>query len=83
MPIQCARHGKGEVNHIEGLAKCSTQRYVGAGGKVLNVTDCKDFLETMFAEKPNPKFFLKLIDVDDLADSWAEVKLKKYLTIEG
>ena len=46
-------------------------------GKVLNATDCKDFLGAMFAEKPNSKFFLKLIDVDDSAGSWAESRLKK------
>ena len=28
-------------------------------------------------------FFLKLIDVDDLADSQAEARLKKYMTIAG
>ena len=49
-------HGKGEVDHVGGLAKCSTCWYVGAGDKVLNVTDCKDFLGSKFAEKPNPKF---------------------------
>ena len=37
----------------------------------------------LFAEKPNPTFFLKLIDVDDLVDSLAEARLKKYLMIEG
>ena len=34
-------------------------------------------LGTKFAEKPSPKFFLELIVVDDLADSWAEARLKK------
>ena len=56
---------------------------MGTGGKVLNATDCKDFLGTIIAEKLNPKFFFKLTDVDNLADSWAEARLKKYLTIEG
>ena len=54
-----------------------------AGIKVLNATDCKDILETKFAEKPDPKFLLKLIDVDDLADSLEEARLKKYLTMQG
>ena len=76
-------NGKGEENHVEELVKCSTRRSVGTGGKVLNATDCKDFLGTIIAEKLNPKFFFKVIDVDDLADSWAEAMLKKYLTIEG
>ena len=56
---------------------------MGTGGKVLNATDCKDFRGTNFAEKTNPKSFLKLIDIDELADSWAEARLKKYPTIEG
>ena len=65
------------------MAKCSIRRYVGTGGKVLNATDCKDFPGSMFAERPSPKFFLKLIDVDHPADSRAEARLKKYLTIQG
>ena len=77
-----SRHGKGEVDHVWGLAKCFAHRYVGTGGKVLNITDCKDFLGTKFAQKPNPKFFLKLIDIDDVANSRAEARLKKYLETE-
>ena len=42
----------------------------------------KIFLELSLLRK-YPKFFLKLIDVDDLVDSRAEAKLKKYQTIEG
>lgn len=41
---------------------------MGTGRKVLNVSYCKNFLGTNFAEKTNPKFFLHLIDLDDLAD---------------
>ena len=62
--------------NVGGLAKCSIRRYVGTGSKVLNATDCKDFLGTKFAEKTNPNFFLKLIDVDDLAGSQAEARSK-------
>ena len=51
--LSVTEHGKREVNHIGGLAKCFTCCYMGAGG---NATDCKDFLGIMFAEKPNPKF---------------------------
>ena len=68
------RHGKGKVDHAGGLAKCCTRWYVGTGVWVLG---------TKFAEKPNPKLILKVIDVDDMADSRAEARLKKYLTIEG
>ena len=63
--FSAAGHGKGEVDHVGRLVKCSIRRYVLTGGKVLNVTDCKDFLGAKFAEKINPKLFLKLIDVDD------------------
>ena len=78
-----AGHGKVEVDNVGGLAKCSICRYVGTGIKIINATDCKYFLRTKFAKKTNSKLFLKLIDVDYLADSRAEVRLKKHLTIDG
>ena len=78
-----AGHDKREVDHVGGLAKCSIRRYVGTGGKVLNATDCKEVLETKFGEKTNPNFFIKLIDVDDLEDSRADARLKKFPTIES
>ena len=56
---------------------------MGTGGKVLNAADYKDFLGLKIAEKTHPRFFLKLIDVDDLADSRAEARLEKYPMIEG
>ena len=78
-----ARHGKWEVDHASGLEKCFAHCYVGTGDEGLNATDGKDFLGTKFPEKQNPVFFLKLIDVDDLADSRADARLKKTLMIEG
>ena len=78
-----AGHGKGEVDHVGGLAKCALRRYVGTGGTLLNATHCKNFLETKFSDKTNPKFFCKQIDIDDLANSRADARLKKYPTIEG
>ena len=56
---------------------------VGTGGKVLNATDCKDFLATKFAKKTNAKVFLKQMGINDLADSQVDARLKKYQTIEG
>ena len=78
-----AGYGKQEVDHTGGLAKFSIRWYMGTESKVLTATDCKDFLGTMFAEKTNPIVILKVINVDDLADSWAEPRLKKYLAIES
>ena len=71
-------HGEGEIDHAGG---CQNVLYVDMWeqrGKLLNATDCKDFPGTKFAEKTNPKFLLKQIDVDGLADSTAESRLKKY-----
>ena len=75
-----AGHGKGEVDHVGGLAKCALRRYVGTGGTLLNATHCKNFLETKFSNKTNPKFFRKQIDIDDLANSRADIQLLKVQT---
>ena len=46
IPIICvfsiAGHGKGEVDHVGGLAKCAIRWYVGTGGKIFNATDWTD-----------------------------------------
>ena len=50
---------------------------------MFNATDCKNFLDIKFGDKENPKFVVRQIHVEDLADLRAETRLKKYLTIDG
>lgn len=78
-----AGHGKGEVDHVGGLAKCSIRRFVGTGGKVFNAKDCKDYLISKFGDKSNPSIFVKELQQDELSNLRAEARLKQYPTIDG
>ena len=78
-----AGHGKGEVDHVGGLAKCSVRRYAGTGGLVLNANDCVAFLEDKFGMKSNPTFHLKEIDTEELKVRRELARQKKYPTING
>ena len=78
-----ACHGKGEVDHVGGLAKVAIRRFIGAGGMVLDADDCLAFLTKKFEEKTNPKFYCRKISVSSLNEARTEARLKKYPTIEG
>ena len=78
-----AGHGKGEVDHVGGLAKCAVRRYVGTGKDVLNAGDCVTFLDGKFGCKTNPTFHIKEINVDELNERRAETRQKKYPTVSG
>ena len=75
-----AGHGKGEVDHVGGLAKVAIRRHVGTGGVVLNVDDCIDVLKEKFGDKSNPKFCFKKITEESLRDAR---KSKLFPTVPG
>ena len=76
-------HGKGEVDHIGGLAQVAIRRYIGTGGVVLDTGDCVDFLENKFGQKTNPKFYIKEINADSLNSARHEARYLKFSTIDG
>jgi len=78
-----AGHGKGEVDHVGGLAKCAIRRFVGTGGKVSTAADCVSFLNQIFADKVCPNFVVKEIEKDKLEELRSEARLKNYPTING
>lgn len=78
-----AGHGKGEVDHVGGLAKCALRRHVGTGGKISTASDCISFLQKKFSEKQCPNFVIKEIKVEKLEEMRAEARLKSYPTISG
>ena len=77
-----AGHGKGEVDHVGGLAKCAILCYVGTGGQVFKAGDCKEFLLNKFGKKTNPIFFIEELQTDEVAERRVEARQKKYPTIE-
>ena len=78
-----AGHGKGEVDHVGGLAKIAIRRYIGTGGIILDAADCINFLENKFQDKTNPKFHFREICTTSLLSTRADAHTKTYRTIEG
>ena len=78
-----AGHGKGEVDHVGGLAKCAIRRYVGARGQVLNANDALNYLQHKFGDKSCPQYVIKEITIEELENARAAARLKTYPTIYG
>ena len=78
-----AGHGKGEVDHVGGVAKVAIRRFIGTGGTILNATDCLKFLAKKFEQKTNPKFYVKEVSITSLDEARAEARVKTFPTIEG
>ena len=61
-------HGKSQVDSAGRLAKCSLCGFVGLGGKVFNVMDCKSYLIPKFGDKTNPAMLVKELKIEEFPD---------------
>lgn len=86
-PIICvfsvAGHGKGEVDHVGGLAKCAIRRYIGTRGKINNANDCCKFLQSKFGSKSDPSFHIYEMKQQSLDEAREESQWKDFPTIHG
>ena len=73
-----AAHGKGEVDHVGGLAKVAIRRQIAEGDFFANAEDMVDFLTTKYESKTHPKYFVKEIDTKVLAEERDNCRLKIY-----
>ena len=71
-----AGHGKGEVDHVGGIAKISIRREIVTEGFMSDAGEMVDFLKEKFGQKTNPKYVIKEIDENILEMARAENKLK-------
>ena len=78
-----AGHGKGEVDHVGGIAKVKVRREVAAGKKLQFADQMVEHLSKMFEEKTDPSYKFKEIAVDHLEELRSEQRLKVYSTITG
>ena len=61
-----AGHGKGEVDHVGGLAKVVIRREVAAGQQLSNAEGMINCLEGKFGESESPIYVFKEIKTEDL-----------------
>ena len=77
-------HGKGEVDHVSGLAKVAIRRHVSARGVVLDANDCAVFLQEKFGQADNPAYLIQEISVELLTEMRRAARLKSYpIMIKG
>ena len=78
-----AGHGKGEVDHVGGVAKVKVRREVAAGKKLQFADEMVQFLSEKFGEKTDPGYKFKDITPEQLEEARKEQRLKIYSTIAG
>ena len=76
IPFSIAGYDKGEVDHVEGLAKCSICSFFGMGGRVFYAMSCKDYLISKFGNKTTPAVLVKELKMEQLSDLHVEARLK-------
>ncbi|XP_066925552.1 uncharacterized protein [Clytia hemisphaerica] len=77
-----AEHGKGEVDHVGGVAKTSVRREVANGSLFINAGDIVSFLQNKFEEKESPRYVID--EITDQAERLRNIcRLKNFSSIEG
>lgn len=76
-----AGHGKGEVDHVGGLAKVTVRREIAAGALLTNAKDMVNFLNEKYSHKDNPKYVIKEITQAELEKERTNTKV--FNTIQG
>ena len=77
-----AEHGKGEVDHVGGVAKTAVRLNV-AGGFFENAAQIVQFLQTKFSYKSNPSYYVKEIDPQVLNEAREKAQFKKIENLDG
>ena len=78
-----ANHGKGEVDHVGGLAKVSVRLSVASGETFYCSADMVEYLSENFKDKRHPPHFYKELLQDELDVARAEASLTRFQTIAG
>ena len=78
-----AGHGKGEVDHVGGLAKISLRRGIASEVIMRNAEEMVQFLKLKFDAKQNPSYIIKEIQEERLEIERTRRRLKSFKTIDG
>lgn len=78
-----AGHGKGEVDHVGGLAKVAIWREIAAGNFFPDSNSMVNFLNAKYSEKNNPAYFFKDIMCNTLDTERSNERLLKHRTVDG
>jgi len=76
-------HGKGEVDHVGGIAKTTIRREIATGAFFIDIQDMNDMLCSKFSNHTEPSYFFKEINEGDTSDLRKKASLKVFNTING
>lgn len=71
-------HGKGEVDHVGGIAKTAIRREIAAGSFFSDVEDMENMLRSKFGEHESPHYVFKVINENKLLEQRELSKLKVF-----
>ena len=78
-----AEHGKGEVDHVGGLAKPTLQRAIAAWEFSNDVGEMVEYLDETLHSTEHLQYIVKEIDGKDLECERAAARLKEFPSIDG
>ena len=78
-----AGHGKGELDHVGGIAKIAIRRGINNGTYMEDSEDMVDFLRDKFQHKEDPTYIIKQIHCKTLETVRAEARAHETETIDG
>ena len=76
-------HGKGEVDHVGGVAKTTIRREIAACEFFSSVSEMVAMLKKWFGDQEQPKYVIKEITSSDVLEKHVESHLKVFKTVDG
>lgn len=78
-----AQHGKGEVDHVGGIAKNSIRKAVAEGRLFQDVPHMFDYLQQKFAASQHPQYHIESLEEEELDAARKRAKKYMYGTVDG
>jgi hypothetical protein len=78
-----AQHGKGEVDHVGGIAKNTLRKAIAERKVFQNVEQMCEYLQTKFADNTHPKYHVDVINEEELQEARLEASKHLYGRIVG
>ena len=71
-------HGKGELDHVGGIAKNAIRKEIAGGHILQSSSEMVDFLQQKFADKSFPEYIVREIRLEELNEARSDVALKVF-----
>ena len=78
-----AQHGKGEVDHVGGIAKNVLRKAIAEGHFFQNIGQMADYLHNKFSCHTHPEYHVELIDEEDIKAARSSSSKHTYGRLDG